>query len=446
MYDVVVVGAGVAGLSAAVRLALADRRVLVLEARSILGGRTATFVDSRSGEPVDNGQHLLVGAYHETFAFLRSVRAEDRVRLQTHLEVPYVDLADRRTRLSCRPLPAPWHLLAGLLEWEALDWSDRLAALNIARPLRVALQRMRGESAKLAASPGETVEAWLVRNGQTARLRSLFWEPLALATLNQPASVVAAPVFVDVLARLFAGEPRDAALGMPTCPLGELFGEPARVLIEEQGGLVRTRAAARVIVGKGRVERVEIGAEVVRADQVVAAVPWYALPRLFGGETQPLAGVIHAATRTASVPIVTVNVWLDGVGLPDPIVSLPGRRFQWVFDRRPAASGHGPSVALVASGAADLTMLSNTVLSELAVNDLCEAFPEIHAARVRRRLVVRQPRATFSLAPGQPSRPSTRTAVRGLLLAGDWIDTGLPATIESAVVSGHRAADAAMAC
>ena len=133
--DIVVIGAGVAGLAAAVDLADRGARVCVLEAKAVLGGRATSFNDPQTGERVDNGQHVLLGCYHDTFRFLKKVGTEDRVRLQTNLDVEFVDRRGARSRLQCPALPAPFNLVGGLLQWEALGWVDRLSALKMATPV-----------------------------------------------------------------------------------------------------------------------------------------------------------------------------------------------------------------------------------------------------------------------------------------------------------------------
>jgi hypothetical protein len=176
---------------------------------------------------------------------------------------------------------------------------------------------------------------------------------------------------------------------------------------------------------------------------VISAVPWFSLADLFEGDIELLAPVLEASRRTAASPIVTVNLWFDRPVLDEPFIGLPGRTMQWVFDKRLVVGDAASHLTLVSSGAEDVVGMTNVDLIHLALRELTSAIPAAADAQIVNATVVREPRATFSLAPGQPRRPSTTTAVSGLLLAGDWVDTGLPATIEGAVRSGHWAAQAA---
>lgn len=456
-YDAVVVGAGFAGLSAAVRLTRAGARVLVLEARSRLGGRATAFPDRETGEVVDNGQHILLGCFAETFAFLAEIGALDNVRIQPQLSVTMIDRAGSRSRLVCPSLPAPFHLIAGIFDWDALSWRDKWAALRMAGPLRLAVRQAQEEAERrrdptraelpsgvgpIAASPGETVESWLLRNGQTSRARELLWNPLASAALNQPPDQASAPPFARVLAEMFGSDGRAAAIALPTKPLHLMYAEPARAYIEARGGTVRTGAPAKVRVQDDGIAGVDSGPESWSAAAVIAAVPWFALGELFEAEPAPLESTIRRARAMTSVPIVTVNLWFDRPVIDEPFIGLPGRAMQWVFDKRILFGGEASHLSLVSSGAR-IASRDNGELVSLAHTELLEAIPTVRDSRLLGATVVREPRATFSLAPGEPARPGTRTPVRGLLLAGDWIDSGLPATIESAVRSGHRAAEAA---
>lgn len=443
-WDAIVIGAGFAGLSAATALAERGRRVLVLEARRTLGGRATAFTDPGTGERVDNGQHVLFGGYHETFRFLRRIGAESHVHVQQTLTVDFIDRAGRWSRLACPRLPSPFHLLAGVLRWNALGWRDRVAILKMRRAL----------AAPSSVSPMEIVRPWLQHHGQTPRLIELLWEPLAVAALNQSIDTAAAAAFAAVLARMFGPDPRDSAIALPVKPLDELYALPARDYIAAHGGQVCTGAQARIVLDNNSI-RVVVREESFTAPTVICAVAWYSLPDVFPDRPAALVSadnpagphggsLIELAERTPASPIVTVNLWFDRIVTPRPLVGLPGRTFQWVFDKRIVFGETASHLSLVSSGAEAVVDRSNQELTDLAVSEVADALPQARGAVLRRAVVVREKRATFSLAPCATTRPSTRTKVRGLYLAGDWIDTGLPATIEGAVVSGHAAARAAL--
>ncbi|MCY3844232.1 MAG: FAD-dependent oxidoreductase [Acidobacteria bacterium] len=485
-HDVIVIGAGFAGLSAAVALADAGARVLVLERRPRLGGRATSYRDAATGESVDNGQHVLFGCYRETWRFLRRVGADRDVRLAPSLAVESIDVDGERTRLDCPHLPAPFSLAAGVLEWDRVPASERWAALRMLGAVRAERARLgaggawrarlgagaprepRDAAPRGTARADETVRDWLVRLGQGPRLRHLLWEPLALAALNQRPEQAAAPPFARVLAELCGPGRTDAAIGVPARPLAALYAEPARRFVEARGGSVRTQTPATVRFDGEELRGVAAGETLLRAEAVIAAVPWHALPGLLPDRPDALAPVTEAARATPGSPIVSVNLWVDRPLLASRFVGLPGRTMQWAFETAPGhrearglgeargtadgcgsgtGSGRRPAGArltLVASGADDVAHLPNPRIVARAAADLRDALPD-RGWRIEHASVIREPRATFSLAPGQPRRPGTETPVPGLLLAGDWIDTGLPGTIESAVVSGHRAAEAALA-
>jgi squalene-associated FAD-dependent desaturase len=438
--EVVVVGGGFAGLSAAAALAGRGVRVHVLDARPQLGGRATAFTDRETGELVDNGQHVLFGCYRATFEFLARIQALDNVRIQPSMEVAYLDAEGGRSVLRCPPLPSPLHLLAAVLDWDAIPWRDRMAALKLAGPLWRARRELR-RSGTVSAEPSGTVTEWLIAHGQRETLRAWLWEPLAVAALNQSPDAASAGPFLRVLAEMFGPDPAASALVLPTRPLHQMYAEPAREFIAARGGDVRVNAPARIIVKDGRVRAVEVRGERIETQRVIAAVPWFALRGLFAPPPQQLGPTLAAASAMQSMPIVTVNLWYDRLVMEEPFVGLPGRDMQWVFDKRLAFGESASHLSLVSSGATKLTRMDREELTALAAREVAQALPGARGATLLRATVVREKHATFSLAAGQPARPGTRTPVGGLFLAGDWIDTGLPGTIESAVVSGHRAAE-----
>jgi hypothetical protein len=289
-----------------------------------------------------------------------------------------------------------------------------------------------------------TVQGWLDAHGQGPTLQEWLWAPLAVAALNQPPAHVSADPFLRILAEMFAPGRDAAAIVLPTAPLHEMYAEPARRFLTARGGIVLTSALARVVVRGDEVAGVEVRGERYEAPTVIAAVPWYTLRTLFGERPPPaLRETFETASAMAAMPIVTVNLWYDTPVMDDAFVGLPGRTMHWVFDKGMAFGEHARHLSLVSSGAAEIVGMSNEALGALAAAEVEASLPRARGRSPRRFTVVRERHATFSLAPGQPPRPATRTPVRGLLLAGDWTDTGLPATIEGAVISGERAAAAA---
>lgn len=444
--DVVVIGAGCAGLSAAVRLADRGRKVIVVEQGPRLGGRATAFTDKATGERVDNGHHVLFGCYRETYAFLRLIGTDDLAPLQPRLQLPMVDRSGRVIELRCPDLPPPWHLVGGLLGWKALSLLDRIAALRVGRVIHEA-RRLGVDVVVGRIDPAETVTGWLDRLRQPKAVRDWLWHPLALAALNQSADVATAAPFVRVVAQLFGPSPDDAAIGMARVALDEMYAEPARRFLADRGGDVRLMTPARVSIDqRGHAVGVDTPAGPIAARHVISAVPWHAFERLWtAGLPSQVASVGRAATATGSSPIVTVNLWFDGPVMDRPFIGLVDSPIHWIFDKSAIVGRHMSHLAAVTSGADDQVSADNEEVSQLAVAEIRRVCPEAGRRRVIRSVVVREQRATFSLAPGAPPRPGPLTGLPGFVLAGDWTDTGLPATIEGAVLSGHRAADVVLA-
>jgi squalene-associated FAD-dependent desaturase len=448
---VVVIGGGFAGFAAAIALQERRHDVVLLERRGILGGRATSSRDAVTGDDVDNGTHLMVGAYTSTLDLLRRAGASDLLAFQDHLRLEWAD-GTRRSVLDCPPLVAPLHLFAGLL------------GLHV--PLSVKLRAIAlGLAVRFGRRPtGLTLAEYLRRCGQGASARRLLWDPLALAILNEPVERAAAVLFHRVFEEAFLRDRRASRLVFPRRGWGVLVERLAGYL-EGRGGAVRRGARVEAIrvedgraTGVAYAQRAETREEVAAgrppaprvepADAVVSAVPPPALLGLLPGAWRARDPFPVLERFTAS-PIVSVEVWLDRPVVDRPMLGLrDGGDMEWVFDkgRLYGREGAPQHLALVASAAYRSSARTNADLVAAAVGALGRCFPAMAGAAVVRSLVLREPSATFASSPELESlRPGPETPIAGLFLAGDWTDTGLPATIEGAVRSGQRAAQHARA-
>ena len=430
---VVVLGGGFAGLWCATALAERGVRVTLLESRRTLGGRAGSFVDDATGETVDNGQHLFMACYRDTRAFLRRIGTEYLVRFQKNLTVDYVSRGFR-SRLRCPPLPAPWHLLAGVLTLKGPVLRDRLALLRAAP----ALSRLRSR-AGFEELAGLTVTQWLDRLGQTRRLRSWLWHPLAIATLNESPDVAPARLLAAVLAEGFLGDAAASGLGVASVGLGELYtGASARYLQERGSSVITATPAIGLAVSGSRVTAIRTrDGRTFEADAFVSTLPPAALARL-----DP---AFEALDRFASSPILSVNLWLDRpleTVAPFDFAGVVGGRIQWIFNKQRILGGRAGHLAVVISAARAEVGLGNDEIAAMALEDLVTHLPGARGAALVRSQVVRERTATFSASvETEPLRPGRRSGFDNLWLAGDWTERGMPATIETAARTGHACAN-----
>ena len=436
---VVVVGGGCAGLRAAVALADEGVRVTVLESRAGLGGRARSFTDPATGEVVDNGQHLFLSAYDRTLAFLKRLGTADRLIFQDRLQIRFVRPDGKRFLLDCPRMPAPLHLFWGMCRLPLLTLGDRLA---LGRLWREVTDGKIGESRQ-----EETVEEWLTRLGQSPAARKWFWRPLTVAVLNEEPGSVSSVGLRSVLQVLLRRPWGDARLGMACVGLSDLYAQPARSAIESAGGEVllnRTVTALRVEQGVVRGVRLAGGSD-LPADAFVSALPPTALLKILPREER-MERLVQDLRRFSMSPIISVNLWLDRPVTSEWFTALLGARFQWIFNKGEILKQAGIQaqyVSLIASAAYELMGQSNEEVARIALEELRSCFPPAREGRLIRSQVVREREATVSLTVGTDRfRPGAETPLENFYLAGDWTATGLPATIESAVVSGENCARA----
>jgi squalene-associated FAD-dependent desaturase len=441
--DVVVIGGGFAGLSAAVALARQGFRVAVLERKPALGGRAYSFTDAETGDFVDNGQHVLMGCYAETLKFLGRVGASGQLVFRPDLAIEMRERDGRAGVLKTAHLPSPLHMTAALLRYRLLTPRERLSAMIAG--LRM-LRMHRQERIRLGQA---TVKTLMDVLGQGERARQCFWYPLAIATLNEDPEIASAALLAEVLKRAFFSRRSDSAFVYAKIGLSDLYCPGSVRIIGSSGGLVETRAAVEALEfgDEGKIAGVRLrDGRRLQAANFIAAVPPAQLVRLLpeGAGADPFFA--HLCEITSS-PIVCLHAWFDREITAAPFVGFVSTTTQWLFNKRRIFAEKGERangyLSFVISGARKLVDAGNEELLELVTGDLHAMIPASRDARVIKALVLKEKQATMAPSPEcDRLRPGLATPISNFFLAGDWIQTGLPATIESAVASGHSAAAA----
>jgi squalene-associated FAD-dependent desaturase len=465
---VIVLGGGLAGIVAALDCAEAGARVTLLEVRPRLGGAAYSF--TREGLTLDNGQHVFLRCCTAYRALLERLGSARRVRIQARLEIPVLRPGVKPAVLRRGGLPAPLHLAGALARYPHLTprqrWRAARAALALGRlDPRAALERERAATSSLSGAslggasalrPDEseafraldpplrgTLGEWLAEHGQDEASVAALWDLITLPTLNLTAARGSLALGAFVL-RTGLLQHNDAGdIGFHIRPLSETLGEPAAHAMRHAGVDVRLGVRAERVSQTSEGLRVRAGGFELDADAVVSAIPHQRAADLL----EPLLGADAARWNAlGESPIVNVHVVYDRRVCELEFAAGVGTPVQYLFDRTDAAGlPDGQYLAVSLSGANEEMRLSSEQLRERYVSALRELLPRAREATVRSVHVSREHAATFRAAPGaQALRPGARTPVRGLLLAGAWTDTGWPATLEGAVLSGHTAAREAL--
>jgi squalene-associated FAD-dependent desaturase len=424
---VVVCGGGLAGVAAACEAALRGAEVTLVERRPFLGGKAFSFTDPDAGVEVDNGQHVFLGCCTAYRDLLRLLGTEELTTIQPALDAPVRDRAGRAGALRAARLPAPLHLGPSFLAYPHLSAREKAAAL----PALLALGALR--PAARARLDGTTFAEWLGAHGQSEGAIARFWDLIVVPTCNDPSARVSAALAAFVFQEGFFRTRLGSAIGYARVGLTRLVDPAARALLAGRGGRTLSGRAATEVDGGG----VRLGdGERLPADAVVLALP--------PGRVREVApGALLRDPDLGASPIVNVHLWYDRPVMEGRFTAVLGSPAQWVFNRTAMGSSPGPGqhLAISVSGARTEVTRPKAELVDGFATEIAALFPAARAARLERALVVKEPEATFAAEPGQAARrPGPETPLPGVYLAGAWTDTGWPATMESAVRSGIRAA------
>lgn len=446
--DVIVVGAGVAGLAAAVALSGAGARVTLLERKPYVGGRAYSYPHPALDEVIDS-QHVLLGCCTNLIDLCRLSGADRHIRWYdsvTFLE-PRRDGEERRSELRPDLMPAPGHLGMSFLSASMLGMRDKV---GIARGL---MEFMRG----VPEDDHEAFSAWLRRTRQTERAIRHFWEPVIVSTLNDGFERCSTKYAAQVCYESFLKSTEGGRFGVPAQPLSEFYASVAQ-LAERQGTQLQLRCSVeRIERGAGGVwSAVAVDGARYDAPALVLALPFEQAAKLLGTISEPTAAqstVMENLRHFEHAPITTIHLWFDRPVTELDHAALLDTRIQWMFNktriRRSEAGAEGTKgqyLELVISASFGELRKSREEILEPAVKELTSFFPAVRSVRIVKAGVLKEARATFSVVPGLDRfRPAVDSFGDGLYLAGDWTQSGWPSTMEGGVRSGRLAAESVAA-
>ena len=420
MASVVILGGGLAGLSAAAALASAGHHIQVLEGRPFLGGRATSYELPGDTETIDNCQHILLRCCVNLLDFYKRLGVQDEIHF--HKAFVFIEPGGRRSFFKAGALPSPAHFTESFFNLSFLNWSEKFA---IARALLAIRSNTRTDLDQI------TMLQWLQEQNQPPRAIERFWRQILVSAINEELDRMAAAHGFQVMKLGFLARGNSYEMGIPAVPLAHLYRAEVWKKLGNVEILTRT-PVEEVVVENGRVNRVVAGGGFeFFADYYLSALPFERIAKIIPDINLDLRGFEHS-------PITGIHLWFDRPITDLPHATLLDRTIQWMFNK-----GEGRAIQLVVSASRSLLEMTRAEVVEMALRELSEYFPEAATATLIKAHVVKEVRATFSALPGLESkRPSAASPIPNLFLAGDWTRTGWPATMEGAVRSGYIAADA----
>ncbi|MGA8089744.1 MAG: hydroxysqualene dehydroxylase HpnE [Terracidiphilus sp.] len=434
---VTVIGGGVAGMSAACALAEAGYRVQLVERRGYLGGRASSYLYPGVNEVIDNCQHVLFGCCTNLIGFYKRIGVEKKIHWTS--EMTMIEPGGRRSILGPSPLPAPLHGLPKLLGAHAFTRADKIA---LARGFRAMIR-------SIPVNNNESLADWLRRQRQTPGAIERFWRLVIASALNADLDAISVPYAAKVIRELFMNSAEAGAMGMSSVPLSELYAS-AKTFLEEHGSTVHLNSNVESAEWDEEVSEwtIKTRTGTLASEFLVIALPFEAMQKLLPHLPPAPHGeeLARKVDRFEHWPICSVHMWFDRTITDLPHAVLLDREIHWMYNKsvlQPWRETKGSYLELVQSASRKFAALERQQAIDQAQSELAEFFPAIKEAKLEKAALIKEVRATFGVPPGIDSiRPPSASPWPNCFLAGDWIATGWPSTMESATRSGHLAADA----
>lgn len=445
--EVVIIGGGLAGISAAVCALDKGLRPIIFEKMNQLGGRVSSLYAKDARKKIDIGQHVLSNSYKETRRLLQKIGTLKKIHFQKRLKINFRLSADSDLLFQSWLLPKPAHFFLPLILNPALPRNDRKIMLKWLRKFRKYSNSALGDSSGAESLKQMTVQEWLNEIGNSDFLQKLIWEPLTIATLNTPIEQASASLLYRAMQKAFLSSYFGSGLGIPLDFLDEIFGKPAHRFIIQSGGSVHLRAEIKRLISDGeRIQSLQTQQkQIFETPHLILAVSPHELLRLSADLPGGNEEFSSHLKRFQYAPIITINLWFNkrvNARFPTAFVDSP---IQWFFELPEPSDESGPyGYTVVISAAMKLVRHNQQELMKLVQQEFQRFFNrDIHSDwGLAEFKIIKEKRATILQTPETSQwRPDTKTKFSNVYLAGDWVDTGLPATIEGAVLSGKMAVE-----
>lgn len=426
--DVAIAGAGWAGLASAAVLSTQGYKVLLLEAAAQAGGR-ARSIETPLGH-LDNGQHIFIGAYTELLELIRLLNIpESRLFIRQNLELNVYSKSDKQLHIKAASLPSPLHLLVGLLTARGMSFTEKWSIIRCWLSLLLT---------DFKVDADEPVASFLIKKKQSPRLIKLFWEPLCIAALNTSIDTASTQIYLNVLQRTFKGKRSNSDFLFARTSLNELLPLPLTDYIRKQGAEIKHNERLRQIhINSKTSTRIETSRNTYTVRHLLLATPFHQTHKLLSA-TDSFANIAHSLTQFQHEAITTLYMQFpETVRLDNYMCGLSDGIAQWFIDRR--SCGQPGMIAAVISANGQHVSMDKASLTQIIIAETLSLFPDW--PQPLQTYLIREKRATFSCTANiTPLRPKPGSIGQHIWLAGDYLDTGYPATLEGAIVSGVQCA------
>lgn len=421
MKRCLIIGGGISGLTAASILSTKNISVTLLESSPKLGGRTYSFFDTETNTIIDNGQHILMGCYKDTLAFIKMIGAENNFEYQKNLSLEFLDKTKKQFSLNSNKLFYPLNLFYSITKYDAFTLTEKLSFIGFILKLPLISKK---------SLINKNVIDWLSQQNQNSNLIRKFWEILCVGALNTSLEKASAFIFYEILIKIFFAGNFSTTIILPKYGLSESLIDPTASFIKNNGGeIILSDTVKEIVIENQKVKCVRTVSKVYEDfDFVISAVPLYSLKKILSAKNLGLTIDLKYST------ILNIHLWLDNLNLSNSFYGFLDSYLHWVFIK----DNH---INIVISNADHLLTKSKDELLSIVLEEL-KLFLKISSSDLKHHKIIKEKRATF--VPSKEllyKRPESKTLVNNFLLAGDWTNTGLPSTIESAALSGRKAAE-----